>query len=178
MWGDVNGYDNVANLRWQCEFNSTHQLWDLLRYNRCRARNHSRKKLTRNKNLYLTLWKVSLDIKENPEAFRRSKRKRIPWQAETDMLNECLCGLVVKLSSEGSLLCKKKGCETQWVCDFLIRYLTLLTLIFSTIYNVYLWSRHLDIGFAWPVVSLRKDEGGSASDDDVILLYLDWCLIT
>ena len=93
-------------------------------------------------------------------------------------VNECLCGLVVKPSSEGSLLCKKKGCKTQWVREFLIRYVTLLTLIFSTIYNVYLWSRHLDIGFAQPVVSLCKDKGGSASEDDVILLYLDLCLIT
>ena len=67
-----------------------------------------------------TLESVSVDIEENPEAFGRSKRKRIPRQAETDALNECLCGLVVKPSSEGSLLCKKKGCETQWVCDFLI----------------------------------------------------------
>ena len=125
-----------------------------------------------------TLESVSVDIEENPEAFGRSKRKRIPRQAETDALNECLCGLVVKPSSQGSLLCKKKGCETQWVRDFLIRYLILLTLIFSTIYNVYLWSRHLDIGFARPVVSLHKDEGGSASEDDVILLYLDRCLIT
>ena len=81
------------------------------------------------------------------------------------------------MSSKGSLLCKKKGCQTQWVHDFLIQYLTLLTLIFSTIYNVYLWSRHLNIGFAQPVVSLCKDEGGSTSEDDVILLYLDRCLI-
>ena len=125
-----------------------------------------------------TVESVSLDIEENPEAFGRSKRKRIPRQAETDALNECLCGLVVKPSSEGALLCKKKGCETQWVRDFLIQYLTLLTLIFSTIYNVFLWSRHLDHGFARPVVSLRKDEGGSASEDDVILLYIDRCLIT
>ena len=95
-----------------------------------------------------TVESVSLDIEENPEAFGRSKRKRIPRQAETDALNECLCGLVVKPSSEGALLCKKKGCETQWVHDFLIQYLTLLTLIFSTIYNVFLWSRHLDHGFA------------------------------
>ena len=56
---------------------------------------------------------VSLDIKENPESFGRSKQKRIPRQAEMDALNECLCRLVIKLSSEGALLCKKKGCETQ-----------------------------------------------------------------
>ena len=61
---------------------------------------------------------------------------------------------------------------------FLVQYLTLLTLIYSTIYNVYLWSMHLDLGFARPVVSLHKDKGGSTSEDDVILLYLDWCLIT
>ena len=119
-----------------------------------------------------TVESVSLDIKENPESFGRSKRKRILQQAETDALNECLCRLVVKPSSEGALLCKKKGCKTQWVRDFLIQYLILLTLIFSTIYNVYRWNRHLNHGFAQPV-----DEGGSASEDDVILLYLDWCLI-
>ena len=119
---------------------------------------------------------VSLHIEENPESFGRSKQKRTPRQAETDVLNECLCGLVVKPSSEGALLGKKKGCESQWVRDFLIHYLTLLILVFSTIYNVYRWNRHLDHGFARPV-SLRKDEGGSASEDDVILLYLDWCLI-
>ena len=62
-----------------------------------------------------TVESVSLDIEENPESFGRSKQKRIPRQAETDTLNECLCGLVVKPSSEGALLCKKKGCETQWV---------------------------------------------------------------
>ena len=99
-----------------------------------------------------TVESVLLDIKENPEAcFGRSKRKIISRQAETDALIECLCGLVIKPSSKCSLLCKKKGCKTQWVCDFLIWYLTLLTLIFSTIYTVYLWSRHLDIGC--------KDEG-------------------
>ena len=123
-----------------------------------------------------TVESVSLDIEENPESSGRSKQKRIPRQAETDVLNECLCGLVVKLSSKGALLCKKKGCETQWVCDFLIQYLTLFNLIFSTIYNVYCWNRHLNRGFARPVVSLCKEEG-STSEDDVILLYLDWCLI-
>ena len=35
----------------------------------------------------------------------------------------------------------------QWVHGLLIRYLTLFTLILSTIYN---WSRNLDVGFAWP----------------------------
>ena len=125
-----------------------------------------------------TVESVSLDIEENPESSGRSKQKRILQQAEMDALNECLCGLVVKLSSEGALLCRKKGCKTQWVHDFLIQYLTLPTLIFSTIYNVYRWNRHLDHGFAHPVVSLRKDKEGSTSEDDVILLYLDWCLIT
>ena len=68
---------------------------------------------------------VLLDIEENPESFGRSKQKRILRQAETDVLSECLCGLVVKPSSEGALLCKKKRCKTQWVRDFLIQYLTL-----------------------------------------------------
>ena len=60
-----------------------------------------------------TVLSVSLDIEKNPESSGRSKQKRIPQQAESDALNGCLCGLVVKLSSEGALLCKKKGCETQ-----------------------------------------------------------------
>jgi len=108
----------------------------------------------------------------------RSKRKIVPQQAETDALNGCLCGLVIKPSSEGAILCKKKGCETQWVRGFMIPYLNLLTLIISTIYTVSLWSRHPNLGFAQPVLRLLKDEEGSAPDDDVILPYLDMCLIT
>jgi len=119
-----------------------------------------------------------LDIEENPEALGRSKRKRVPQQAETDALNGCLCGLIVKPSSEGAILCKKKGCETQWVHGFMIPYLNLLTLIISTIYTVSLWSRHPDVGFARLVRSRLKDEEGSATEDDVILPHLDVCLIT
>ena len=70
---------------------------------------------------------------------------------------------------------KKKGCKTQWVHDFLIFNFTYLNI--TTNHNVYLWSRHLDLGFAQPIVSLCKDEGGT-SEDDVILLYLDQSLIT
>jgi len=119
-----------------------------------------------------------LDIEENLEALGRSKRKRVLRQAETDALNGCLCRLIVKPSSEGAILCKKKGCETQWVHGFTIPYLNLLTLIISTIYTVSLWSRHPDLGFARLVQSRLKDEEGSATEDGVILPYLDMCLIT
>ena len=37
---------------------------------------------------------------------------------------------------------------------------------------MYLCSRHLNRK------SCSEDEVGNASEDDVILLYLDWCLIT
>jgi len=66
--------------------------------------------------------------------------------------------LVVKPLSEHALLCKKKGCKTQWVCGFMIQYSTLLTLTISTIYNASLWSRCFDIGFAQLVMSWLKDK--------------------
>jgi len=116
-----------------------------------------------------------LDIEENPEALGRSKQKRVLRQAETDVLNGCLCGLVVKPSSEGANLCRKKGCEIQWVCGFMIPYLNVLALIISTIYTASLWSRHPDPRL---VLSRLKDEEGSTPEDDVILPYLEMCLIT
>ena len=51
----------------------------------------------------------------------RSKRK---WatvrQKQLDEVNDsnfndCLCGSVVISASEGALMCKQVGCETQWV---------------------------------------------------------------
>ena len=64
---------------------------------------------------YLTLWNwFHLTLKRI--------WRLLEEQAEMDVLNECFCGFIVKLSSEGALLCKKKGCEIQWVCDFLIQY--------------------------------------------------------
>ena len=51
---------------------------------------------------------------EIPEEFGWSKRKRVPRKLE-DALNGCLCGLVLDRSSNGVLMCKQAGCETQWV---------------------------------------------------------------
>lgn len=51
---------------------------------------------------------------EIPEEFRRSKHKRVPQKLE-GVLNRCLCGLVLDCSSNGVLMCKQAGCETQWV---------------------------------------------------------------
>ena len=48
------------------------------------------------------------------EEFRQSKCKRVPQKLE-DALNGCLCGLVLNCSSNGILMCKQAGCETQWV---------------------------------------------------------------
>ena len=61
----------------------------------------------------------------------KTKWKIIPQQAETDALNECLCRLVVKQSSEGALLCKKKGMRDSmgvWLLDtiFNFTYLNIL----------------------------------------------------
>ena len=51
---------------------------------------------------------------EIPEEFGWSKCKRVPRKLE-DALNGCLCGLVLDRSSNGVLMCKQAGCETQWV---------------------------------------------------------------
>jgi len=48
------------------------------------------------------------------EEFGRSKCKRFPRKLE-DVLNGCLCGLVLDHSSNGVLMCKQAGCETQWM---------------------------------------------------------------
>ena len=71
---------------------------------------------------------IAAEVKpDNSDDFGRSKRKRIPRQVEIDAPNECLCGLVVEPLSEGVLLCKKNGCETRWVFNFIISCLILLT---------------------------------------------------
>jgi hypothetical protein len=55
------------------------------------------------------------------ETLGRSKRKRaIARQRQLDGVNDsnfndCLCGSVVKPASDGTLMCKQVGCETQWV---------------------------------------------------------------
>ena len=69
---------------------------------------------------------------ENPEESGRSKRKRVPRQL-TDVLNGCLCGLVLDGSLDGVLKCKHAGCETQWVstlycgCSFDSPYVSSIT---------------------------------------------------
>lgn len=49
-----------------------------------------------------------------PEESGQSKRKRVP-QRLADVLNGCLCGLVLNSSLIGVLKCKQASCETQWV---------------------------------------------------------------
>ena len=55
------------------------------------------------------------------QTFGRSKRKRAPArQNQLDEVNDshfnnCLCGSVVIPTSDGALMCKQVGCETQWV---------------------------------------------------------------
>jgi hypothetical protein len=47
-----------------------------------------------------------------PRVIGRPKRRRI---ARNVALDSCLCGNVVLPSSNGSLMCRHSGCETQWV---------------------------------------------------------------
>jgi len=50
--------------------------------------------------------------------------------------------------------------------------------LISTTCNAYRLNRHLDTGFAHRVASQLKDVEGSEAADDVILPYMDVCLIT
>ena len=64
------------------------------------------------------------------------------------MLNECLCRFFVKWSHLKVHFYVKRNVvrfNVYILRGFLVQYLTLLTLIYSTIYNVYLWSMHLDL---------------------------------
>ena len=51
----------------------------------------------------------------------RSKRKQATArqkqldEVNNSNFNDCLCGSVVIPASEGALMCKQVGCETQWV---------------------------------------------------------------
>jgi UDP-N-acetylglucosamine pyrophosphorylase len=51
---------------------------------------------------------------EIPEEFGQSNHKRVLRQL-TDVLNGCLCRLVLNGSFGAILKCKQAGCETQWV---------------------------------------------------------------
>lgn len=63
------------------------------------------------------------DIASGPQVqtLGRSKRKRAATrQKQLDGVNDsnfndCLCGSVVNPDSDGALMCKQVGCETQWV---------------------------------------------------------------
>jgi len=80
------------------------------------------------------------------QTFECSKRKRAPaHQNQLDdsvndsHFNNCLCGSVVIPTSDGALMCKQVGCETQWVVflsigvlfSYQINYLVSFTVCFT-----------------------------------------------
>ncbi|KIK09698.1 hypothetical protein K443DRAFT_71178, partial [Laccaria amethystina LaAM-08-1] len=76
-------------------------------------------------------------------------------------LNGCLCGMVADSQSEGVLECKRLGCETQW-------------------YHLHCVSLEVT-PCNWVCeaceVSGKGIEGRSDHKDDVILPYMEVCLI-
>jgi len=105
----------------------------------------------------------------------RSKRKRVTTrlnEVNDSHFTDCLCGSVADPASDGVLMCKQVGCETQWVFIFKYGVVLLLTQLSSTIYNVFHLSKPHEIGFAKRVYRLEGHEEGSGHENDVRLLYI------
>ena len=115
----------------------------------------------------------------DPENTVRSMRKQARDHIVDKLnLNSCLCGSVVDPSMEGVIKCKHTSCETQWVSKFdMVDGLQQLTLS-SIILNA--WEKHssLETGFVRLARRLVHREQESVHVDDVILLYLEVCLVT
>jgi len=118
---------------------------------------------------------------EAAETSGRGRRKRAPRRIGD--LNGCLCGLVVNpgVDSNMAIKCRQPGCETQWVCstDYSWVYEDLTN-------NLHIVQYHLNcVGLEQPptkwVCEACEASGqvrASARASDVILPYLDSCLIT
>ena len=120
---------------------------------------------------------TNLAVEERPsEETGCSKWKHILRQMPT--LNGFLCGIVVDSQSDRVLKCRRLGCETQWVKICSEQEKLQATHLYSSItYIAFHWKLFHKIGFARPVRHLGQVEGQRDHDDDVILPYLDMCLI-
>ena len=61
---------------------------------------------------------LDADADATGEPSRRSGRKR--KRIELSSLSDCICGITVSAEDKAAqrvVQCRKKGCETDWVCD-------------------------------------------------------------
>ena len=115
---------------------------------------------------------------ESHEESGRTKRKRVPRKQQADELNGCLCGDVVEPDIEGALKCRQAGCETEWVAIVSLPSLHSLIYMPSIILDALTLTKPHETGFVQRVRCQAEAEVGSGCGDDVILPYLEWCLIT